>query len=138
MKKILITILIGSLLFMSGCSNNDFTLTLNQDSDNYYSYYTLSDNTDIYTNFGEIKVNFEDETIELSEALNENKITMLDIMNKVGYSTELNDGGSLVYQYEKDDDDFAKVEFTIVDCHGTDRIVIGNTSDVADRCRGDY
>lgn len=137
MKKILITILIGSLLFMSGCSNNDFTLTLNQDSDNYYSYYTLSDNTDIYTNFGEIKVNFEDETIELSEALNENKITMLDIMNKVGYSTELNDGGSLVYQYEKDDD-FANVEFTIIDCYNTDRIVIGNTSDVADRCRGDY
>lgn len=137
MKKILITILIGSLLFMSGCSNNDFTLTLNQDSDNYYSYYTLSDNTDIYTNFGEIKVNFEDETIELSEALNENKITMLDIMNKVGYSTELNDGGSLVYQYENDDD-FANVEFTIIDCYNTDRIVIGNTSDVADRCRGDY
>ena len=137
MKKTLFTILIGSLLFMSGCSNNDFTLTLNQDSDNYYSYYTLSDNTDIYTNFGEIKVNFEDETIELSEALNENKITMLDIMNKVGYSTELNDGGSLVYQYENDDD-FANVEFTIVDCHGTDRIVIGNTSDVGDRCRGDY
>lgn len=137
MKKTLFTILIGSLLFMSGCSNNDFTLTLNQDSDNYYSYYTLSDNTDIYTNFGEIKVNFEDETIELSEALNENKITMLDIMNKVGYSTELNDGGSLVYQYEKDDD-FANVEFTIIDCYNTDRIVIGNTSDVADRCRGDY
>ena len=137
MKKILITILIGSLLFMSGCSNNDFTLTLNQDSDNYYSYYTLSDNTDIYTNFGEIKVNFEDATIELSEALNENKITMLDIMNKVGYSTELNDGGSLVYQYENDDD-FANVEFTIIDCYNTDRIVIGNTSDVADRCRGDY
>ena len=137
MKKTLFTILIGSLLFMSGCSNNDFTLTLNQDSDNYYSYYTLSDNTDIYTNFGEIKVNFEDETIELSEALNENKITMLDIMNKVGYSDGLNDGGSLVYQYEKDDD-FANVEFTIVDCHGTDRIVIGNTPDVADRCRGDY
>ena len=137
MKKTLFTILIGSLLFMSGCSNNDFTLTLNQDSDNYYSYYTLSDNTDIYTNFGEIKVNFEDETIELSEALNENKITMLDIMNKVGYSTELNDGGSLVYQYENDDD-FANVEFTIIDCYNTDRIVIGNTSDVADRCRGDY
>lgn len=137
MKKILITILIGSLLFMSGCSNNDFTLTLNQDSDNYYSYYTLSDNTDIYTNFGEIKVNFEDETINLSEALDKNKITILDIMNKVGYSTELNDGGSLVYQYEKDDD-FANVEFTIIDCYNTDRIVIGNTSDVADRCRGDY
>ena len=137
MKKTLFAILIGSLLFMSGCSNNDFTLTLNQDSDDYYSYYTLSDNTDIYTNFGEIKVNFEDETVELSEALNENKITMLDIMNKVGYSTELNDGGSLVYQYEKDDD-FANVEFTIIDCYNTDRIVIGNTSDVADRCRGDY
>ena len=137
MKKILFAILISSLLFMSGCSNNDFTLTLNQDSDDYYSYYTLSDNTDIYTNFGEIKVNFEDETIDLSEALDKNKITMLDIMNKVGYSDGLNDGGSLVYQYEKDDD-FANVEFTIVDCHGTDRIVIGNTSDVGDRCRGDY
>ena len=137
MKKTLFAILIGSLLFISGCTNNDLTLTLNQDSDDYYSYYTLSDNTDIYTNFGEIKVNFEDETIDLSEALDKNKITILDIMNKVGYSTELNDGGSLVYQYENDDD-FANVEFTIIDCYNTDRIVIGNTPDVADRCRGDY
>lgn len=137
MKKILITILIGSLLFMSGCSNNDFTLTLDQAGEEYYIYNGTSSNVVIYTNFGEIKVNFEDETIDLSEALDKNKITLLDIMNKVGYSDGLNDGGSLVYQYEKDDD-FANVEFTIVDCHGTDRIVIGNTPDVADRCRGDY
>ena len=137
MKKTLFTILISSLLFMSGCSNNDFTLTLDQAGEEYYIYNGTSSSGVIYTNFGEIKVNFEDETIDLSEALDKNKITMLDIMNKVGYSTELNDGGSLVYQYEKDDD-FANVEFTIVDCHGTDRIVIGNTPDVADRCRGDY
>ena len=137
MKKTLFTILIGSLLFMSGCSNNDFTLTLDQAGEEYYIYNGTSSNVVIYTNFGEIKVNFEDETIDLSEALDKNKITLLDIMNKVGYSDGLNDGGSLVYQYEKDDD-FANVEFTIVDCHGTDRIVIGNTPDVADRCRGDY
>lgn len=137
MKKILLAILISSLLFMSGCSNNDFTLTLDQAGEEYYIYNGTSSNGVIYTNFGEIKVNFEDETIDLSEALDKNKITLLDIMNKVGYSTELNDGGSLVYQYEKDDD-FANIEFTIVDCHGTDRIVIGNTPDVADRCRGDY
>lgn len=137
MKKILLAILISLLLFMSGCSNNDFTLTLNQDSDDYYSYYTLSDNTDIYINFSEIKVNFKDETIDLSEALDKNKITLLDIMNKVGYSSELNDGGSLVYQYENNDD-FANVEFTIIDCYNTDRIVIGNTPDVFERCKGDY
>lgn len=137
MKKIIFTILISSLLFISGCSNNDFTLTLSQDSDEYYFYNATSSNIVIYTNFGEIKVNFEDETVDLSEALNENKITILDIINEVGYSGELNDGGSLVYQYEKDDD-FANVEFTIIDCYGTDRIVIGNTSDVFDRCRGDY
>ena len=137
MKKTLFTILISSLLFMSGCSNNDFTLTLDQAGEEYYIYNGTSSSVVIYTNFGEIKVNFQDETIDLSEALDKNKITLLDIMNKVGYSTELNDGGSLVYQYEKDDD-FANVEFTIVDCHGTDRIVIGNTPDVADRCRGDY
>lgn len=137
MKKILLAILISSLLFMSGCSNNDFTLTLDQAGEEYYIYNGTSSSVVIYTNFGEIKVNFEDETIDLSEALDKNKITMLDIMNKVGYSDGLNDGGSLVYQYEKDDD-FANVEFTIVDCHGTDRIVIGNTPDVADRCRGDY
>lgn len=137
MKKILLAILISSLLFMSGCSNNDFTLTLDQAGEEYYIYNGTSSSVVIYTNFGEIKVNFEDETIDLSEALDKNKITMLDIMNKVGYSDGLNDGGSLVYQYENDDD-FANVEFTIVDCHGTDRIVIGNTPDVADRCRGDY
>lgn len=137
MKKTLFTILISSLLFMSGCSNNDFTLTLDQAGEEYYIYNGTSSSVVIYTNFGEIKVNFEDETIDLSEALDKNKITLLDIMNKVGYSDGLNDGGSLVYQYEKDDD-FANVEFTIVDCHGTDRIVIGNTPDVADRCRGDY
>ena len=137
MKKILLAILISSLLFMSGCSNNDFTLTLDQAGEEYYIYNGTSSSVVIYTNFGEIKVNFEDETIDLSEALDKNKITLLDIMNKVGYSTKLNDGGSLVYQYEKDDD-FANVEFTIVDCHGTNRIVIGNTPDVADRCRGDY
>lgn len=137
MKKTLFTILISSLLFMSGCSNNDFTLTLDQAGEEYYIYNGTSSSVVIYTNFGEIKVNFEDETIDLSEALDKNKITLLDIMNKVGYSDGLNDGGSLVYQYENDDD-FANVEFTIVDCHGTDRIVIGNTPDVADRCRGDY
>ena len=137
MKKILLAILISSLLFMSGCSNNDFTLTLDQAGEEYYIYNGTSSSVVIYTNFGEIKVNFEDETIDLSEALDKNKITILDIMNKVGYSTELNDGGSLVYQYENDDD-FANVEFTIIDCYNTDRIVIGNTPDVADRCRGDY
>lgn len=97
MKKILLAILISSLLFMSGCSNNDFTLTLDQAGEEYYIYNGTSSSVVIYTNFGEIKVNFEDETIDLSEALDKNKITLLDIMNKVGYSDGLNDGGSLVY-----------------------------------------
>lgn len=82
-------LLICSLLFISGCSNNDFTLTLNQGGTEYYSYYTLSDNTEIYTNFNFIKINLKDETINLSEALDKSKITMLDIMNKVGYTTDL-------------------------------------------------
>lgn len=137
MKKTFLTLFISSLLFISGCSNkSNFTLTLNNDSDEYYKYI-LNDKMEIYTNFGEIKINFENETINLNEALDENKITMLDIMNKVGYTTSLNDGGSLVYHYQNDDD-FANLEFMIIDCHGTDRIVIGNTSDVADHCRGNY
>ena len=137
MQKIFLTLFI-SLIFISGCTNKgEFTLTLTDAKEQYYKYYDLTDEMEIYTNFTEIEIILGEETLTLSEALEKNKITMLDIMHKVGYTTSLNDGGSLVYHYQNDDD-FANLDFMIIDCYGTERIVIGNTSDVADYCRGNY
>ena len=84
----------------------------------------------VYSYGGDVEIVLKGETLSLSKALNENKITMdeildeviSDVKNGVAEATTIKDGGSQIYEYK---------EYTIVKFHsldGNNDFYIGSSS----------
>ncbi|MGF0110675.1 hypothetical protein [Clostridium sp. SGI.024] len=73
----------------------------------------------VYSYGGDVEIDLKGETLSLSKALNENKITMDEILDEVisdvkkgvADATTIKDGGSQIYEYKK---------YTIVKFHSLD------------------
>ena len=73
-------------------------------------------------------------------------ITIDDIIKKMNYIDEANDGGSKLYNYNIEDNDLSDTSFMLVKCHriidadnfesvkyNTD-IILGTSSDIVEKC----
>lgn len=125
-------------IFVSGCSNTkEFSLILEKQSDDYVEIHKFSDSTKIYSIFSDVKVKFDDnKEYDLSEALSKKLLTIDDIIKKMDFYSEVNDGGTKTY--ESKDSKFANVNFTLAKCHSSNDIIIGLDTTVADKCRTNH
>ena len=149
MKKISIVILL--MLLITGCNNNSKSEKLldfsqEKSSKNFAEIYSFEDGRKIYSEFANIEfIINENESVNLKDALNQNKISIDDIINKMTYQDSLNDGGSVVYYYSIKDNNLANKDFYLVKCHNiienknnnnifNENIIIGSELNIVEKC----
>lgn len=121
-KKIIITII--ALILLSGCSIKEKEKTYDM-----YEIYKLNDRTTIYSTFANPKFIKENgDEINLKEELNNNSISIDDIIVLMDLYTTANDGGSQIYKSKNQD-------FYLVKCNslpengGIKDIILSNNID---------
>lgn len=152
MKNQVITLILV-LLLITGCNkgNYDEQKKLNfsdeKSNKNFAEIYEFEDGSKIYSEFANIRfVVDNDEKISLKKALELKMITIDDIIKKMNYIDEANDGGSKLYNYNIEDNDLSDTSFMLVKCHriidadnfesvkyNTD-IILGTSSDIVEKC----
>lgn len=152
MKNQVITLILA-LLLITGCNkgNHDEQKKLNfsdeKSNKNFAEIYEFEDESKIYSEFANIRfVVDNDEKISLKKALELKMITIDDIIKKMNYIDEANDGGSKLYNYNIEDNDLPDTSFMLVKCHriidannfesvkyNTD-IILGTSSDIVEKC----
>lgn len=134
MKNFLSLVVVFIVLFLSGCGESkEFTLNLENLNEDYIEIYEFSDSSKVYSIFSDINVKFDNGNIySLSNALDKKLLTIDDIINKMNFYGEVNDGGTKTYE---SGDGFSNVEFTISKCFHSNNIIIGTDTSVAEGCR---
>lgn len=140
MKKKLLLIPIF-LLFLTGCKKQTILSFEGQElNSSFIEIFELSDGRKVYSTFAENYYLDGDTKIELSEALENEYITVDDIIAKMEYHDALNDGGSIIYKYSKDDNNLANRDFYLASCNsyegngGITDIFIGNDMSISENC----
>jgi hypothetical protein len=99
-----------------------------QPMDYFSKVFRIDSHSTVYSEYPGIKFKKSNEYIALAEALEENLITIDDIISKMKYTDEANDGGSKVYEFTAGDNDLANISFTLIQCNtlsGNRNILIG-------------
>lgn len=124
-RKIIITII--ALILLSGCSIKE--KDEKKKTKEIYEIYKLNEETTIYSIFPNPKFIKENgDEINLKEELNNNSISINDIISLMDLYTTANDGGSKIYKSKNQD-------FYLVKCNslpengGIKDIIISNNSD---------
>ena len=134
MKNFLSLVVVFIVLFLSGCGESkEFTLNLENLNEDYIEIYEFSDSSKVYSIFSDINVKFDNGNIySLSNALDKKLLTIDDIINKMNFYSEVNDGGTKTYESSAS---FSNVEFAISKCYYSNNIIIGTDTSVAGECR---
>ena len=144
MKKYIFILLI---LFITGCSKNDDDTFLNfspESSNNILAeIYTFSDGSKLLSQFSNIELKLSEGNIDLTIALQQQLISVEEIIEKMDYLSEINDGGSKLYFYDKSTKKIADENFYLVKCHSIDsskenvfnkNIIIGKNEKITEKC----
>lgn len=130
-RMFLVLICVGLLLGMTGCKNED--VSLSESNEKFVSGHTLDDGRVIHFTFD---VPYKDGY--LSEALIYNEITINDLINELSFVSGLNDGGSKLYKYNRSEKIFGNKDFYVLVCNSyngiKDIFVARNTKRLADNC----
>ncbi len=114
-KKILFLVIFAFL--MCGCKKEPMLVFQGQRlEDDLVELYQINENQKVYSMYTEIKYNDHGKEIDLKEALENNKITIDDIISKMTLHDKASDGGSLWYQYETKDNNLANMNFILMKC----------------------
>lgn len=141
-KKMIIFIFF--IIVLTGCEKNvnqnfDYELVFSdkKSTNNYALIYEYKDGRKIYSEFSNIKFKKNDNIFNLAIALDKNIIAIDDIIVKLDYKMEANDGGSKIYSYTKKGNGFSNVDFVIIECktlNGNRDIIIGSSENIIDKC----
>lgn len=132
-NKILIVIMCGVLLCnVTGCKKNDNKSEL-QNEETFINKTTLTDGRTVYYTFN-ILYNGK----YLNEALIYNEITMDEFIGNLNFITDLNDGGSKLYGYSKENKLFGDKDFYTLVCNSyvgiKDIFIAKNTNSLTNMC----
>lgn len=132
------------IIVLIGCEKNvnqnfDYELIFSdkKSTNNYALIYEYKDGRKIYSEFSNIKFKKNDNISNLALAFDKNIITIDDIIAKLDYKMEANDGGSKIYSYTKKGNDFSNVDFMIIECktlNGNRDIIIGSSENIINKC----
>lgn len=131
-KKILGILFCGILLIeLTGCKTDNNQSFKNNET--FMNGTTLVDGRHISFTFD---VPYNDGY--LSEALLYNRITIDEFINKLDFESDVNDGGSKLYKYNKVNKLFGNKDFYVIVCNSTDGIkdifVAKNINSLNDKC----
>ena len=145
MKKILL--IIAFILMLTGCSIDNeneistlptgysFIYNKKDNQRNFKTIYEYENGKKIISEFDSIEYeNYDNNTgkHDLAYFLENKIITIDDLINKMVYLTEANDGGSKLYSSGD------QSSIYLVTCHtidGNENIIIGTNSDIFSKCR---
>lgn len=142
-KKILL--LSAFFLTVAGCGKgkkeNINTLIFSDEKSikNLAELYKFKDGSKLLSEYANIEINIdENEISSLSDALEQNKITIDDIILKMIHKDTANDGGSKIYTFNAYDNDLSNIDFILVKCNtfnGNKNILIGTTNNLIENCK---
>lgn len=118
MKKILLLILI--VILVSGCNQKtkEFELILSDYHGSMSPVHHFGEGKYIYSQYYSIKVKFNDnEIVDLSTAINDNKITVDDITKYMHLDSDKSKDGTLAYSFDATEDGFANHNFELIKCN---------------------
>lgn len=111
---VLICITILALLL---CNNKEIYLHIGNimPNDMNSKIYTISSEKNVYSYFDNVKIEYNKKEFTLSEALENKTISIDDILKKNNKVDSLNDGGTKIYYFKKNN--MFNKDFLIVDCN---------------------
>lgn len=104
---------------MIGCDsdNQDKKSTFEFEPIDLSLIYTFEDNSKLYSELGDIDVFLSDGSFKLSDAISKNMIGLDEVIDRMNYVSEVNDGGSILYEYKVSDNGLFNVNLMLVKCH---------------------
>lgn len=133
MKKRLLGILICGIMILviTGCEDKDNELF--KSNELFLLGHTLNDGRQINFTFN---VPYYDSY--LHDALIDDEITIDSFISKLEFVSDMNDGGSKLYKYNRSEEVFGKKNFYVLVCNSYDGIkdifVAKNTNSLANKC----
>lgn len=118
MKKILLLIL--AVILLSGCNQKtkEFDLILSDYHGSMISVHHFGEGKHIYSQYYSIKVKFNgNEIVDLSTAINDNKITVDDITKYMHLDSDKSKDGTLAYSFDVTENGFANNNFELIKCN---------------------
>ena len=120
MKKIFLILGIITIIFLCGCDQKtkEFDLILSDYHGSMSPVHHFGEGKYIYSQYYSIKVKFNDnEIVDLSTAINDNKITVDDITKYMHLNSDKSKDGTLAYSFDTTEDGFANIDFELIKCN---------------------
>lgn len=114
MKKMVLIVFL--VIFVTACGKSEVTLLFSdKKSAELNEIGKVNEETKIYSK-NDIQYKTNDGSISLKEALEKNMITIDKITSKMKKDMVLNDGGTITYTYEVNNNNLADKGFSLVKC----------------------
>lgn len=119
MKKISLVLGIISIIFLCGCNqkSKEFDLILSDYHGSMSPVHHFGEGKYIYSQYYSIKVKLNNnEIVDLSSAINNNKISVDDIIEHMNLNPDKSKNGTLAYSFKSTENGFANTNFELIKC----------------------
>ena len=119
MKKISLVLGIISIIFLCGCNqkSKEFDLILSDYHGSMSPVHHFGEGKYIYSQYYSIKVKLNNnEIVDLSSAINNNKISVDDIIEHMNLNPDKSKNGTLAYSFNSTENGFANTNFELIKC----------------------
>ena len=120
MKKIVLILGIISIIFLCGCNQKtkEFELILSDYHGSMSSVHHFGKGKYVFSQYYSIKVKLNNnEIVDLSDAINDNKLSIDDIIEHMQLNSEKSKDGTLAYTFDATESNLANTNFELIKCN---------------------